>query len=106
MTGKEHFNVPEFGRAHAICKEHGASFVYNPAWMWLVEHDPQGKRHEDYMRQCLHELTRTHYGKPKYYDYLILLPGWSDSHGACAEYDAARACGIPAIDLIDVEDDE
>lgn len=105
MTGKEHYNVSEFGRAHAICKEHGARFVYNPAWMWLIEHDSQGKRYEDYMLKCLHELTRD-FMKANYYDCLVLLPGWSNSPGARAEYDVAVACGIPVIDIIDVEDDE
>lgn len=106
MTGIEHNNVDSFALAHAICKEHGAAYVYNPAAAWLREtaEESAGKTHQDYLARTLRELTRIDWGDSMY-DYVVLLPGWAESEGARTEYEVARACGIKTIDLCDIEDD-
>lgn len=113
MTGIPHYNVDGFAVANAICKEHGARHVYNPAQQWLRESTEEGatKVHADYMRDCVHELTREDFGRQHlpfapYYDLVVLLPGWAESDGSRIEYTVARACGIPTVDLCDVEDGE
>ena len=103
MTGIEHFNAPEFARAHAICKEAGAAFVYNPAAAWLREtkDESTAKTHEDYMRACIGELTRGGWGVGTY-DCIVLLDGWVESDGASIEYEVACACGIKVFQLCDL----
>lgn len=101
MTGREHFNVAAFATAHAIVKEHGARFVYNPAIQWLQERkeEAEGKTHEDYMLDCVNELTRRDFRNKPYYDILVSLPDWYHSEGAAHERDVAEHCGIECIDL-------
>ena len=102
MSGKAHYNAPEFMRAHAICKEAGALYIYDPALEWLID-DYDGS-HEYYMRVCVHELTREYPNAYiKYYDVVVQLPGWEASEGAKTEAIVASACGIPCIALEDVE---
>jgi hypothetical protein len=106
MTGIEHYNVGAFAIAQAICKEHGAKRVYNPADRWLRETAAESalKTHEDYLATTICELTRRDFGEALY-EVVVLLPGWADSAGAKTEYEVARACGIKCIDLCDIEDD-
>lgn len=106
MSGMPHYNVGAFATANAICKEHGAAYVYNPAIEWLHERPAKEPRtHEDYMRDCIHELTKLGaWPSAPLYDYVVQLDGWAESDGARLEYTVARACGIPTIDLCDVED--
>lgn len=106
MTGIEHYNVDGFAIAHAICKEHGAKGVFNPAAMWLRETAAESARktHKDYLASTIRELTMRDYGETLY-DVVVLLPGWAESDGARTEYEVARACGIECIDLCDIEDD-
>lgn len=104
MTGLEHNNIAAFAVAHALAHESHAARVYNPAQMWANE--PEGtyedKTHEDYMLDCVNELTRRDYrGKPTY-DLLVSLPGWRESDGASHERDVAEHCGIPCVELDDL----
>lgn len=108
MTGIEHYNVCDFARAHAILKELGAKRVYNPALMWLQErNDISAERtHEDYMIDCLHELTRRDYTGKRTYDVMVQLDGWSDSDGAWREYITASCSGVTCVELVGLEEDE
>lgn len=101
MTGLPHHNVDEFAQAHSIVKEAGADVVYDPGYAWLYERADvaKGKTHEDYMLDCIHELTRRAYtGKP-YYDVLVSVGRWWESDGATKERDVAEACGIECVDV-------
>ena len=103
MTGIEHYNVEAFARAHAIVKEAGADEVYDPAMEWLVAEGRKGEgmTHEDWMRRCIHELTRNDLGF-RHYHKLVQLPGWEDSGGALMEAAVADACGIQCVELSEV----
>ena len=112
MTGIPHYNVDGFAVAHMVCRQRGASQIFSPAKMLFNEplEDSKLKTHEDYVRACVHELTREDFGRQHlpfapYYDLVVLLPGWAESDGSRIEYTVARACGIPTIDLCDVEDE-
>lgn len=108
MTGIEHYNVCEFARANAILKELGARRVYNPALMWLNERsDISGERtHEDYMLDCLHELTRRDFtGKPTY-QVMVQLQGWKESDGARCEHVTASCIGILCVEMTELEESE
>lgn len=101
MTGYPHYNVEAFAQAHAIVKEAGADFVYDPAYVWLKERADvaAGKEHEDYMLDCIHELTRRGFTGPSYYDVLVSIGRWWESDGATKEREVAEACGIECVDL-------
>lgn len=99
MTGIEHYNAPEFARAHAICKESGAMYVYDPSWAWMMEPSTANFDHEYYMRKCISELTR----RDEPYHVLLQLPGWRESEGCRLEYEVAVACGIRVAALLDDE---
>ena len=107
MTGCKYNNVAEFARAHAIVKLAGATSVYNPAHQWLMERADaaEGKRHEDYMLDCVNELTRRNYDGKPYYHLLVSLPNWWMSEGAEHERDVAEHCGIECVDLDAIEAD-
>lgn len=100
MTGRPHYNAGAFLDAHVMLKELGAEHVYDPALRWLDEDasESAAKGHEDYMRQCLHELTNDILP----YDLMVQLPGWEDSEGAIWESWAAEWCGIPKASLREV----
>ena len=97
MTGIEHYNAPEFARAHAICREQKSRCVYDPSWAWLSEQGEEGP-HEYYMRKCIAELVNNLYGFTGY-DVLLQLPGWEDSDGCRLERNVAIACGIEVMTL-------
>lgn len=108
MTGRWLYNVSEFAEAHARLKQAGAKYVYNPALGYLCQKQEVAarKRHEDYMADCIHELTdrkkRTQGWEdviPLKYDMLVSLPGWEESDGATKERVVAEACGIECHDL-------
>ena len=102
MSGIDHYNAPEFTRAHAVCKEAEAFSVFNPAEEWLNGYETRS--HEYYLRTCVHELTRERLEDYEpFYDVVVQLPGWENSEGAKTEAIVASACGIPCIALDDVE---
>ena len=96
MSGIEHYNAPEFARAHAICREQGAVRVFDPTWEWMNETGEENT-HEWYMRRCINALTNGTF------DVLLQLDGWEDSEGARLEHDVAQACGIEVIELDELE---
>ena len=113
MTGIEHYDVVGFALAHAICKERGAVYIFDPTHQWFREslEDGERKSHEDYMRSCVHELTREDFGRTHepcapYYDLLVLLPGWDGSDGSRHERETAVACGIAVATLSEIEKGE
>ena len=103
MTGYDLYNVGAFAEAHAIVRELGAKCVYDPAFAWLMQPtaDDAKLTHGDYMRKCLHELTRVAYCQSNgaFYDLLVSLPNWKESEGAFTERAVAQACGIECVDL-------
>lgn len=96
MTGIEHYNAPEFARAHAICREQGAAYVFDPSWEWMNETGEENT-HEYYMRRCINVLTNGTF------DTLLQLDGWRESEGCRLEYEVAVACGIRLATLLDDE---
>ena len=109
MSGIESYNVDAFCLCHAKLKRLGANKVYNPAIRWLEERCPE-RTHEDYMLDCIHELTgsecRTILGPddpPRTYSVIVMLPGWEGSIGAATERMVAEACGIDVVLLSDLD---
>lgn len=111
ITGMDHHNVAAFAVAHDDLKEAGAAYVFNPAMRYLGQRPDlaAAKTHEDYMTDCIHELTdrkkRTQGWEqviPRKYDLLVSLPGWEKSDGATEERAVAEACGIEVCDLWEV----
>lgn len=101
MTGYEDCNIAGFTKAHLLVRRLRAADVFDQAQEWLSksEAEANARSHEDYMLECLHELTRRDEDGNAYYDAVIQLPGWEESEGARMEESVAKACGIPVIDL-------
>jgi len=99
ITGRDRDEVvKEFGQAEAQLKAAGAYCVFNP----VTEIEPSCS-HELAMRFCVRQLARSKTLKDgdaePFYDYLVTLPLWFDSKGACLEVEVAQACGIQVIPL-------
>lgn len=96
-------NADGFAKAHAMVRMMGAREIYDPAEAWLRQPlaDDDVTTHEEYVRRCVHELTRPAYcgRRGPHYDVLVSLPGWQDSEGAFTERAAALDCGIECVDL-------
>lgn len=95
MSGVDLNNAKAFAEAHARLREMGVSDVYDPAYEWMS--DGCDHHHREYLRRTIHELTR-----PEGYDFIVMLPGWEDSEGACTERIVAEACGIGVLRWTDV----
>ena len=103
MSGINHYNVGEFAKAHAICKEAGAEAIYDPAYEYLYCRE-SSVPHKEWLRRCISALTMdTRVSYKPFYEVLVQLPGWEDSEGAKTEATVADACGIKRIALEDVE---
>lgn len=107
VTGRERDEVlAEFEEAEEICNESGAFNVYVP-----INEVSADATHEQAMLECLHELTSAYnasndpsrYVPTPYYDVLVQLPGWKFSFGCITEATVAMMCGIPCIELSEVE---
>ena len=101
MTGKPGWNRAAFAEAYDRCKELGAVLVYDPC-MWIPREGQEEQPHVSYMLATLHELTShwfypTDQSREARYGAIVMLPGWTDSEGACAERDVALACGIDVV---------
>ena len=108
IDGQPDDAVDVFCIAHNKLKKAGVEYVFNPAMLHLIK--PQRKlkamKHEDWMTDCLHELTVReardqiwHDIAPRKYDLLVQFPGWEKSDGAQAEAYVAKECGIPIMSL-------
>lgn len=94
MTGLLEFNYPAVHAAAARLRAAGFR-VYNPAespWARVDGGFNAREAFADYARVICLEA-----------DGLALMPGWQASVGAVAEYALARACGIPARLVEDIE---
>ena len=57
--------------------------VFNPAEL------PDGHDYHWYLQRCLEALETC--------QYLVQLPGWEDSNGACIEYECAVDLGLEIV---------
>lgn len=78
MSNKPDYNLRAFCDAHVALKASGAGIIYNPAICWLQEPEQISitKNHGDYMRECLHELSRTDENGNAFYDIVAQLDEW------------------------------
>lgn len=84
ITGRPDYRA-EFGAAEAWVRDrHPRAVVWNPCFT------PQGRTYAFYMKRCVAAL----FGSA----VVVLLPGWRQSPGACAEYALAKALGIPCVE--------
>ena len=87
MTGLPKLNYPAFFDAETKLIEMGFK-VSNPA-----QYPPViGAQWEDYLRRDIKDLMDC--------DGLALLPGWTDSRGACLERDIAERLFMPIYPLV------
>lgn len=79
MTGKPFNNYPAFDAAEDVLTKKGF-VVENPA-------NNPGSTWEDFLRASLVQIARS--------DGVALLPGWSESRGACLEVHVASVLSMP-----------
>lgn len=88
MTGLPDFNYPAFnaeaGRLRAL-----GYHVENPA------ENPAQDSWEAYMRQALRQMLTC--------DCVAMLPGWTESKGACLERYTAQKVGIEVIATVQIQ---
>lgn len=87
MTGYPEFNYPAF-RAEAGRLRTLGFYVQDPS------DNPEQKDWAGYLRVALAQMMRC--------DAVALLPGWSESRGACLEVYVAKALGMPVVDASDI----
>jgi len=98
MKGHSLYNFPAFDAAAALLARDGWTPI-NPAQLdrdagFDPERDPLTPAFlKEAMKRDLLALLEA--------DALVLLPGWPDSRGACAEKAVALWSGIPVYELID-----
>jgi len=76
MTGIENYNFHTFDHAERVLKKGGAKVVINPS------RHPIGLSHAQYMEYAMLDVANA--------DVVVLLPGWRNSKGACAEVKFAK----------------
>ena len=106
MTGVPLLNAPEFARAHMWLIEHGAASVYDPVheYFRLCGREPT-QTHEEYIRRCVNELTRTAPDGGAHYGLVVQLAEWKGSWGAYVEQSVARSCGIECVEMAELVGD-
>lgn len=82
MSGYENHNRDEFNYAARKLRSQGHD-VFNPAEL------PDGHDYHWYLQRCLEALETC--------QYLVQLPGWEDSNGACVEYECAVDLGLEIV---------
>lgn len=89
--------------------------IYNPANRFFIKEglfvEPRRvwELWLDYIGGNLVILSTTEWEKDSnnrpYFDFLVSLPGWRESKGACIERDLAEAAGIKCFDWEDIEEE-
>lgn len=85
VTGKSHYNLPEFEAAARALEFAGLSVVIPH---WFV---PDGADWNTSMRRCIETLVKC--------DGVALLDGWQDSTGAKLERSIAKALDMPVASV-------
>jgi hypothetical protein len=97
ITGDQKRAAKDFDAAAAKARKLGAVRAFNPLRACEMH---TGRDHAQYMRHCLHELTRGDLSTSETeYDVLLLLDGWRESAGCLAEVVAAHAIGCEVVEL-------
>lgn len=109
VTGKDRSYVDRiFGEAHRLLKSLEVEYVGMPNRLI-----PQDATHESAMRESIHDLTKRTYDRRmgettmelyrhNFYQYILMLPGWTLSKGCLVEARVACACGIKRIEYEDL----
>lgn len=109
ITGRDRPYVDRiFGEAHRLLKSLEVEYVGMPNRLI-----PQDATHESAMRESIHDLTKRTYdrrmGKTtmelyrhNFYQYILMLPGWTMSKGCLIEARVASACGIERVEYEDL----
>lgn len=85
-----------FNAAEIKARRLGAAKAYSPKKALELH---RGRDHAQYMRHCLHELTRGNISTNETeYDCLLLLDGWRGSAGCLAEVVAAHSIGLEVVE--------
>lgn len=98
ITGVKGYKYP-FIFVEKVLSKVSDGLVFNPA-----TEIPSDSPYEAAMATCLQALSlrvRDGEDEPYYpmYEVMILLPGWTKSHGAQIENRVAEACGIEVVDM-------
>lgn len=99
MTGLCDANRRVFDEAEVALKAVGANFVFNPACTLSIPSTSEWS-HETLMLFDIHNMTRMDNLR---HNIMVQLPGWENSPGAIAEKYVATVCGIPYVEISDVD---
>lgn len=90
----------KFAAAERKAAAAGALRVYSPLRALQLH---RGRGHEQYMRHCLHELTRGDIStNATEYECLLLMDGWRESAGCITELVVAHALGLEVVELWEI----
>lgn len=109
MTGYDYYNFPAFHEAADMLRRRFVRrglVVYSPAEMDVDDGViPPRKTEFRYTKQYLRFLMRDlHLLSSGLIDAIVVLPGWDESRGACAEVVVARLLEIPVFRYPDLQE--
>jgi hypothetical protein len=99
MRGYDEYNFPAFFRESARLRALGHT-VFCPAESSVELAAETGRSlSEITFEEFMRESDLPAIVGPDAVDAVVVMPGWRDSLGACAEVFVARVCGIEVLDL-------